>query len=44
MNLAGVDPTASVEALADVNPMPRSRARMVAAVEATAHAILADAK
>ena len=38
------DPTVGSIALADLNPMPRPRARMVAAVEATAHAILADAK
>ena len=39
-----MDPTAGVEALVDVNPMLRSRANMGAAVQATAHAILADAK
>ena len=39
-----MDPTAGVEALADVNPMLRPRASMGAAVEAAAHAILADAK
>mgnify|MGYP006970523859 CR=1 FL=1 len=43
-SLAGVDPTAGVEAPADVNPMIRPRASMGAAAEAAAHAILADAK
>ena len=41
---ATADPTAAAEILAAVKVMPRPRARTVASVEATAPAILADAK
>jgi hypothetical protein len=41
---ASADPTAAVEILAGVKVMPRPQARTVASVEATAPAILADAK